>query len=73
MKVRRTKENMYAVIGLGRFGFALAQRLAESGAELIVVDKEESVINDATAFHRQRLSGKRADTGEPEQHRHPEL
>ena len=25
MKVRRTKENMYAVIGLGRFGFALAQ------------------------------------------------
>ena len=39
MKVRRTKENMYAVIGLGRFGFALAQRLAESGAELIVVDK----------------------------------
>lgn len=52
MKVRRTKEkeNMYAVIGLGRFGFALAQRLAESGAELIVVDKEESVINDATAF-----------------------
>ena len=52
MKVRRTKEkeNMYAVIGLGRFGFALAQQLAESGAELIVVDKEESVINDATAF-----------------------
>ena len=34
----------------GRFGLALAKRLAESGKDLIVIDKSETVINDAVAF-----------------------
>jgi trk system potassium uptake protein TrkA len=44
------KDKVYAVIGLGRFGFALAKRLAELGKELIVVDQNEAVINDAISF-----------------------
>lgn len=34
----------YGVIGLGRFGFALATALAESGKEVLVVDNTESKI-----------------------------
>ena len=50
MKHNEKKEKLYAVIGLGRFGFALAKRLAESGKDLIVIDRNENVINDAIAF-----------------------
>ena len=50
MKHNEKKEKLYAVIGLGRFGFALAKRLAESGKDLIVIDCNENVINDAIAF-----------------------
>ncbi len=50
LKRNKTKDEMYAVIGIGRFGFAVAKALAEAGKELIVVDKLESVINEATAF-----------------------
>ena len=50
MRNSSKKEKLYAVIGLGRFGFALAKRLAESGKDLIVIDKSETVINDAVAF-----------------------
>ena len=39
MRNSSKKEKLYAVIGLGRFGFALAKRLAESGKDLIVIDK----------------------------------
>lgn len=34
----------FGVIGLGRFGFALAQTLAESGKEVLVLDINESKI-----------------------------
>ena len=50
MRNSSKKEKLYAVIGLGRFGFALAKRLAESGKDLIVIDKSETVINDAVTF-----------------------
>lgn len=38
--------NSYAVLGLGRYGYAVAKELVESGAEVLVVDSQESVIND---------------------------
>jgi trk system potassium uptake protein TrkA len=38
--------NSYAVLGLGRYGYAVAKELVESGAEVIVVDSDEEVIND---------------------------
>lgn len=38
--------NSYAVLGLGRYGYAVAKELVESGAEVLVVDSDEDVIND---------------------------
>ena len=38
--------NSYAVLGLGRYGYAVAKELVESGAEVLVVDSREDVIND---------------------------
>jgi trk/ktr system potassium uptake protein len=35
-----------AVIGLGRFGMALARRLSKHGAEVIAIDSTASVVND---------------------------
>ncbi|MCD6318169.1 TrkA family potassium uptake protein [Candidatus Aerophobetes bacterium] len=35
----------FAVIGLGRFGAAVAQSLAERGAEVIVVDKDGQLVD----------------------------
>ncbi|NLC32050.1 MAG: TrkA family potassium uptake protein [Clostridiales bacterium] len=37
--------NIYGVIGLGRFGTALAETLAENGQEVIVLDNNESKIS----------------------------
>lgn len=38
--------NTYAVLGLGRYGYAVAKELVETGAEVLVVDSREDVIND---------------------------
>lgn len=46
----RNTGNLYGILGLGRFGYALAQSLSESGKELIIVDENESKINSAAAF-----------------------
>lgn len=37
----------YAVFGLGRYGRAVAKALADSGAEVLAVDADESVVNSA--------------------------
>lgn len=37
----------YAVFGLGKYGRAVAKALVQSGAEVIAVDKNEEIINDA--------------------------
>lgn len=36
----------YGVIGLGRFGTALAEKLAEAGREVIVVDRNENKVKE---------------------------
>ena len=36
----------YGIVGLGRFGQALAKDLAESGAELIVLDSSEDKVRE---------------------------
>lgn len=38
--------NSYAVLGLGRYGYAVAKELVENGAEVLVVDSDEELIND---------------------------
>ena len=40
------KKMTYGIVGLGRFGFALANELAASGAELIVLDQNEDKVSE---------------------------
>ena len=37
----------YAVFGLGRYGKAVAEELVRNGAEVLAVDKNESLVNNA--------------------------
>ena len=41
---------LYAVIGLGRFGFALAEELAKRGKDVLAVDWDRDIINRAAEF-----------------------
>ena len=44
------KKKTYAVFGLGRYGIAVAKELVENGMEVIAVDLEKKIVNDAAAF-----------------------
>ena len=44
------KKKTYAVFGLGRYGSAVARELVESGREVIAVDAEQKIVNDAAAY-----------------------
>ena len=46
MKTNKT----YAVFGLGRYGTAVAKELVENGMEVIAVDTDQDIINDAAAY-----------------------
>jgi trk system potassium uptake protein TrkA len=43
-------ENSYGIIGLGRFGAALAHELANSGADLVVLDRDEEKIREMREY-----------------------
>ena len=45
MKVKKT----YAVFGLGRYGMAVAKELVDNGMEVIAVDTDQRIVNDAAA------------------------
>ena len=47
---KRKEKELFGIIGLGRFGMSLAERLAEEGMELIAVDKEREKVNYAATF-----------------------
>ncbi len=40
----------YAVFGLGRYGTAVARELVENGMEVIAVDVDQKIVNDAAAY-----------------------
>lgn len=40
----------YAVFGLGRYGRAVAEELVKNGADVIAVDRNEELVNDAAQF-----------------------
>ena len=42
----KKEDTTYGIIGLGRFGSALARELAESGADLIVLDQDEEKVRE---------------------------
>ena len=44
--MKNMKHTTFGVIGLGRFGTALAKSLAEAGKEVIVVDCNESKVRE---------------------------
>lgn len=44
MRSKKKKATSFGVIGLGRFGTALAITLAEAGREVIVVDQNEEKV-----------------------------
>ena len=46
MKAKKT----YAVFGLGRYGTAVARELVENGMEVVAVDAEQKIVNDAAAY-----------------------
>ena len=46
MKAKKT----YAVFGLGRYGTAVARELVENGSEVIAIDMEQRIVNDAAVF-----------------------
>ncbi len=44
------KKKTYAVFGLGRYGTAVAKELVENGMEVIAVDTDQKIVNDAAAY-----------------------
>ena len=45
-KKKSNGKNTYGIIGLGRFGHALALELAAAGADLVVLDREEEKVRE---------------------------
>lgn len=43
---KKDKAMTYGIIGLGRFGYALAQELAVSCSEILVIDKDEEKVRE---------------------------
>ena len=44
------KKKTYAVFGLGRYGISVAKELVENGMEVIAVDTEQTIVNDAATY-----------------------
>lgn len=42
----KNEKHTYGIVGLGRFGYALAMELASAGAELVVMDRDEEKIRE---------------------------
>lgn len=51
MKKKNKKGNdTYGIVGLGRFGYALAVELAEAGADLLVIDRDEEKVRQMREY-----------------------
>ncbi len=49
-KKSKTAKNTYGIIGLGRFGHALALELAAAGADLIILDRDEEKVRELREY-----------------------
>ena len=49
------------IIGLGQFGMSLARTLSEIGAEVLAVDTQKSLVDEASAFVAEALVADAAD------------
>ena len=59
----------FAVIGLGRFGKKLAIALSMSGAEVIAIDKDRTIIEDIVDLIPDIWLDNEKEFSNPEQHR----
>lgn len=51
MKQKAKREKIsYGIVGLGRFGYALATELAQTGAEVLVIDRDEEKIRELREY-----------------------
>lgn len=48
--LKEKKKNIYGIIGLGRFGYALAMELAEAQADILVLDADEEKVRDMREY-----------------------
>ncbi len=49
-KKHKNDHNTYGIVGLGRFGMALAVELANAGADLIVLDRDEEKVREMREY-----------------------
>ncbi len=49
-KRSKKDKNTYGIVGLGRFGMALAMELVRSGADIIVLDRDEEKVREMREF-----------------------
>lgn len=53
---KRKKEKLsYDIVGLGRFGYALAVDLAQSGADIMVIDRDEEKVRELREYTENAL------------------
>lgn len=50
MANKKREAESYGIIGLGRFGYALAMELAASGADMLVLDRDEEKVMSLREF-----------------------
>lgn len=58
---KKLKTVEFGVIGLGRFGFALAKTLVEAGKEVLVIDREENKIKQIRSLTSEAYVVERLD------------
>ncbi|HJD20809.1 MAG TPA: TrkA family potassium uptake protein [Candidatus Gemmiger faecigallinarum] len=59
---KRKKEKLsYGIVGLGRFGYALAMDLAQSGADIMVIDRDEEKVRELREYTENALVVKTLD------------
>ena len=52
------------IIGLGQFGMSLARTLTEKGAEVLAVDRDKPLVEEAAAFVTEALTIDATDEAE---------
>lgn len=48
--IRNVKRTQFAVLGIGRFGAAIAKELQEAGNDVLIIDKDEQKVNELADY-----------------------
>ena len=64
---QKKESTTYGIVGLGRFGYALATELAESGAELLVIDRDEEKVRELRDLTENAYVVRNLDKKSPEE------